>query len=208
MWAIVPVKPLRRSKSRLAGALTPAERAGLSEELLRRTLDVIRSVSGVVATLVVSRDGRALALARRHGARGLAESGGGRLNAALSRATDLARRGGAASVLVLPADLPLVDRADVEGLIAALGMAPALVIAPDRRGQGTNALVVSPPGLIEYEFGPESFRRHVEAAHRVGARLAVCQRPGLGFDLDIPEDLARLPAARRTLSEARRHDVP
>lgn len=34
IWAILPVKPLRRGKSRLAGALTEEERAALNEELL------------------------------------------------------------------------------------------------------------------------------------------------------------------------------
>ena len=38
LWAIVPVKPLRRGKSRLAGALTEEERANLNQELLERTL--------------------------------------------------------------------------------------------------------------------------------------------------------------------------
>ena len=33
---------------------------------------------------------------------------------------------------------------------------PVVVVAPDHRREGTNALLVCPVGLIEYEFGPES----------------------------------------------------
>ena len=38
LWAIVPVKPLRRGKSRLAGTLTEDERTALNQELLEHTL--------------------------------------------------------------------------------------------------------------------------------------------------------------------------
>ena len=37
IWAIVPVKPLRRGKSRLAGALSEDERTHLNQLLLEHT---------------------------------------------------------------------------------------------------------------------------------------------------------------------------
>ena len=64
-----------------------------------------------------------------------------------------------------------------------------VVIAPDRREEGTNALLISPSGLIEYEFGPGSFAHHCERAIRAGARLEVVNLPSLALDLDLPEDL-------------------
>ena len=64
-----------------------------------------------------------------------------------------------------------------------------VVIAPDRRRRGTNALLLSPADLIEYDFGGNSFVRHCERARRAGARLEVVELPSLGLDLDLPEDL-------------------
>jgi 2-phospho-L-lactate guanylyltransferase len=66
---------------------------------------------------------------------------------------------------------------------------PVVVVAPDRRRKGTNALLVCPVGLIEYEFGPDSFRHHCEQAQRAGARLEICELPSLALDMDLPEDL-------------------
>jgi len=63
------------------------------------------------------------------------------------------------------------------------------VIAPDRHEQGTNALLISPSGLIEYDFGENSFQRHCEQAKKSGARLEIVNLPSLGLDLDLPEDL-------------------
>ena len=66
---------------------------------------------------------------------------------------------------------------------------PVVVIAPDRRGRGTNALLSSPPGLIEYDFGPDSFERHTARAKAAGVRIVVCEIPSIGLDVDLPEDL-------------------
>ncbi len=91
--------------------------------------------------------------------------------------------------MILPADLPLVTREDVLTLIARAGEAPSVVIAPDRHGTGTNALLISPAGLIEYDFGENSFQRHCQRAKEAGARLEIVELPTLGLDLDLPEDL-------------------
>ncbi len=111
------------------------------------------------------------------------------MNKALHLATRAAIGGGARRVLVLPADLPLVVPEDLQALLALASDPPSVVLAPDRRQDGTNALLVSPAGLIEYEFGPQSYDRHRAAALAAGARVAVCDRPGLALDLDLPEDL-------------------
>ncbi len=188
-WAIVPVKPLRRSKSRLASVLSDEERASLSQNLLQHTLKVLNEIPEIERSLVVSRDSRALALARQQGARTLTERGSPELNRALVRATVVAKEYGAAGVLVLPADLPLLAKEDVQSLIEAAQHPPVVVLVPDRHGTGTNAMLVRPSGLIEYDFGPDSFLRHQEHARAVGARLEIRMLPSLGLDLDLPEDL-------------------
>ena len=69
---------------------------------------------------------------------------------------------------------------------------PVVVVAPDRRNEGTNALLVCPAGLIEYEYGPGSFQRHCQRAVDAGARLEICELPSLALDMDLPEDLAMI----------------
>lgn len=196
IWAIVPVKPLRRAKSRLADVLSKEDRLELSQRMLTHTLQVLGDIPSIERTLVVSRDSRALALARKLGARTVSERGSPQLNRALIRATLVARRYGVSGVLVLPADLPLLTRADIEHLIEKAVDPPVVVIAPDRRGSGTNALLSSPPGLMEYAFGPQSFASHVERARRAGARIEICELPSLALDVDLPDDLAQVQAER------------
>ena len=192
LWAIVPVKPLRTAKSRLSSVLTRDEREILSQRMLINTLDLLREVKEIERTLVVSRDTKALSIARKHGARTVAENGAPELNNALVRATIVAQQYDVSGVLIIPADLPLLSVDDVEKLICSAADPPVVVIAPDRHGSGTNALLSSPPGLIEYDFGIESFERHVTRAQDASVRLVVCEIPSIGLDVDLPEDLEYL----------------
>jgi len=189
IWAIIPVKPLRSGKSRLAGTLTADERAELNRALLQHTLKTLSDLKEVEHVLVVSRDPQALTLARMYGARTVREDGQPHLNTALQRATVVAQVYATRGVLVLPADLPLISPEDVHALIDHATDPPVVVIAPDRHEKGTNALLISPAGLIEYDFGENSFQRHCQRVKEAGARLEVVNLPSLGLDLDLPEDL-------------------
>jgi len=189
LWAIVPVKPLRRGKSRLAGALSEDERTELNRALLQHTLKTLSGLRELEEVLVISRDPQVLTVARNYGARTVREDGQAELNMALKRATVIAQVYATRGVLVLPADLPLISSDDILALIERAIDPPVVVIAPDRHEKGTNALLISPSGLIEYDFGENSFERHCERVRISGARLEVLNLPTLGLDLDLPEDL-------------------
>ncbi|HLD93462.1 MAG TPA: 2-phospho-L-lactate guanylyltransferase [Anaerolineales bacterium] len=192
LWAIVPVKPLRRGKSRLAPVLSEEDRAELNQRLLLRTVDLLKQIPEVIDVLVVSRDSQALSLARDHGARTLQEDGKPLLNDALKRATIVARSYKADSVLVLPADLPQLSAEDIAAMLEAGREPPVVVIAPDHHHEGTNALFMNPAGVIDYDFGRGSFKRHCDRAHKAGVVLKILELHTLARDVDVPEDLGFL----------------
>ena len=148
IWAIVPVKPLRRGKSRLATTLTEDERAELNNQLLIHTLKTLKQTPAVEEVLVVSRDPKALSIAREHGARTVQESGTPHLNFALARATHVALANSARGIMVLPADLPKISKSDIEAMLTCAGEPPVIAIVPDSRKEGTNGLFIHPAGLI------------------------------------------------------------
>jgi 2-phospho-L-lactate guanylyltransferase len=189
LWAVIPVKPFQQAKSRLAGVLSDVERVELSRTMLSQTLAVLREIKAITTVVVVSADHQVLELATAAGAAPLVEPDPPNLNRALRLAGETARAAGASAFLVVPADLPGLSSADLRTMIELAGRAPCLVIAPDRHGLGTNALLLLPPGLIEFEFGAESYPRHVAQGRSAGARVEICNQPGLALDLDSPEDL-------------------
>jgi len=190
IWAIVPVKPLKRAKSRLASALSVEERESFSRMLLTHTLDVVRQVSGIEKVLVVSRDTTVLRIAREHDARTVTESGAPELNAALTRAANLATSFGAESVLVVSTDLPLMTPSDLEAIIASADSSHSnIVIAPDRHDASTNAIFMRPPRIVPFVFGPDSFAHYTSLAKDRGVEIYIHRAQGLMLDVDTPEDL-------------------
>lgn len=194
LWAIIPVKPLRRGKSRLAKVISAEERANLNQYLLKHTIQVLSTIKEIENILVISRDTEALALARDLGARTVQEYGSPGLNTALSRAVEIAKTYGTCGILVVPADLPRLDAEDIKKILIHKEKPPVVVIAPDRKREGTNALLVCPPDLIEFKYGIGSFEKHSQAARDAGVRLEICDLPSLELDLDDPEDLALIEA--------------
>ena len=189
--AVVPVKALAGTKSRLSPVLTPEGRAGLTVYMMKNVLSALRE-AGVERACVVSPDRILLGLAEEAGATPLSQESRG-LNPALDEARAWAVSGGASALLVLPADLPLLKPPDVEAVLeAAEGVeGPLVVVAPDATGLGTNALLLRPPDVVPFRFGAGSFEAHLDAARGRGVEARVCERPRLAFDLDTAGDLAR-----------------
>ncbi len=188
--AVIPVRALEGSKSRLGLVLDAEERRDLVARLLARTIAAAHG-AGIASVLVVTDDDEAQAIAAAHGATSLVQREPG-LNAALEEARRQVMSDGADALVVLPVDLPLVDEAAVAALTAALGPeadgTPAVVLVPDRHGTGTNALALRPPDVIPFAFGPSSRAAHEVHAARAGARYVELESP-LATDLDTPEDL-------------------
>lgn len=192
IWAIVPIKPLNRAKSRLASVLSAEQRAYLALEMLRHNLRVLIEVPGLDGVLVISRDTKALAEAREFkNVQTLQESGTPELNQALQRAIQMLISWGTTATLILPADIPLLSRTDVENILKFGDVDSGIVIAPDRLEDGTNAIFTRPPGVIEFGFGRGSFVKHVQKAENAGANLHIYRSERIGLDVDSPEDLAK-----------------
>ena len=188
LWVIVPVKPLRRSKSKLANFLSEDERAILNLNMYENTLKVLQDIDIPHQILVVSKDTSVLSLARMYKAKTLQEDGESGLNIALKKSIQVIKAYAAQSVLILPADLPFISKDDIERVMKFTADRPYMLIAPDRKMSGTNLLFMSPPELIEFSFGPGSFERHVRQAQAQNAHIEVWKFGHAELDIDSPED--------------------
>src|SRR5439155_5626246 len=113
------------------------------------------------------------------------------LNAGLEQARLEAVADEVRTLVVLHGDLPNIGTDDVGALLDAIPATKGVAIAPDRAGSGTNGLALRPPGAIGFRFGVDSLAAHAAEATAASVPLVEGHRPGLGFDLDTPADLAR-----------------
>lgn len=184
--AILPVKNLNQSKSRLSPAMNRQQRESLTSHLLRRTIGILKVARGIDDILLVSRDEKVSALALSENVRFLSERGTG-LNQALEQATRWSVEYQYSAILILPLDLPLLTEEDIDSMLRmSHGMGEIVIIAPDQELQGTNALLVKPPGTLTYQFGLGSFQCHCQQFRDRNIESRIYRSAGTGFDLDSP----------------------
>lgn len=192
MWAVLPAKDLVDAKSRLAEALSPAERRLLFRTMFEDVLTALAGATSLDGIAVVTRDTEAGAVARSYGARLIHEPENQGQTAAIERAAAVLKADGVHGMLTIPGDTPLVSAAEIETVLAAHTSPTAMTIVPAHDHRGSNCIAVSPPGLISFSFGNDSFQPHLAAARRAGIEPRVIDLPGIGLDVDTPDDLRML----------------
>jgi 2-phospho-L-lactate guanylyltransferase len=196
LWAVVPVKDLADAKQRLKPVLTPLQRRGLYEAMLTDVLSALANVDRLAGTLVITADVQVTALVERFGVRVLHENVNRGHSAAVSFAARELAGSSVATMLQVPGDTPLLTSADIDHLIdrhlrgdGARG--GAVTVTPSLDEQGTNAILCTPPDVIPFRFGPDSFRLHLEGARCLGIEPLVVERAGAALDIDEADDLYR-----------------
>lgn len=195
MWAVLPAKDFNDAKQRLGGVLDADERRGLFRVMFEDVLTSLGSVAALQGVLVVTRDDTAASLARREGADVLIEAENRGQTAAVEAASAWLVGQGAEGMLAVPGDVPLVPPAEIEAVLAAHQTGRGMTIVPARDERGSNCIACSPPDLISFHFGNDSFQPHLRAAEAAGVSPTILRLPGLGLDIDRPDDLAALIAA-------------
>jgi len=196
-WAVVPAKDFARGKSRLSPALSDEARGAFAREVFDHVLRVVTSSRAVSGILVLTDAPVVAEAARAHGAivRSDPPSAASLADVVDAGLADLAARGAAAG-LVLMADLPMLLPDDVRALVDPLG-AHDVVLARACDGHHTNALALRPATVLATSFGhPRSFDAHVVAARAARLRIALVDNDRVAFDVDGPDDHARLVRAR------------
>jgi 2-phospho-L-lactate guanylyltransferase len=203
--AILPVKSFGAAKQRLAAALGAGSRQALAQAMFSDVLTSLRRVPGLDSVAVVTADRVAESAALGERVHVLRDTELGGQSVAAMIGIQYAQARGFERVLLVPGDTPLLDPGEVAGLLRR-GHEESFgaVVVPDRHGEGTNALLLSPPDAIQPAFGPGSCERHVASARAAGVACAVERVPTLALDVDTGQDLELLAA---TL-EGRRGQAP
>ena len=196
-WIVVLIKDFGAANTRLASVLAPEARRTLAVANARRALD---SALQVAPTLAVCGSIEAGETATACGAEVIVEGSPRGQNAAASLGlTATASRGGDAA-LILSSDLPLVDAAALDELLAhaAAVAGPLAVAAAALARHGTNALYLRPLSDFELQFGDQSLWRFAAEARRRGRAFIVHDDRRLALDIDEPSDVVMWEQLRET----------
>jgi 2-phospho-L-lactate/phosphoenolpyruvate guanylyltransferase len=190
---LLPVKRLDAAKSRLAGLRQRYERRGL---VLAMLADVTSAaLRAGLHPRVLTPDPAVMQIVGELGATASFEpAGAGSLNQALAH--EVKSLPGVASVLIVLPDVPLIQAEDFLAMMEASRDRtvddPAVLLWPDRRRRGTNAMLVRPPDGLSPAFGPNSFARHLAIAADSGVTTRVMHAPRVALDVDTRGDVVAL----------------
>jgi 2-phospho-L-lactate/phosphoenolpyruvate guanylyltransferase len=203
--ALIPVKGFRNAKQRLSAFLGSAEREALAEAMLRDVLRQVPGARGILETVVVTGDDKVAKIAVSLGARVILESAETGETAAVDFARSSLKADGGEAVLIIPGDLPLVRRGDIEAVLAQVPdgqITPFALLVPSHDRLGTNALLLAPPDIIKLRFGYDSFSYHISQISAQGLPIRCFDNERIALDIDEPTDLERFLSYSSEDSEA------
>jgi len=191
VWAAVPLKSPDAAKSRLRAGLDACARGRLFFAMARQVVRTLVHTPGIAGVAVVTASPEVAACVEQEGAAVIRqERDAGTAEACRSAVAHLSAR--ADSLLMISGDIPLISTEAVAELVDLSRRAPLVAIVPDRRRNGTNALLCAPPAVIPPCFGFESFQRHLAAARSQGVEVRIVESDALSLDIDDLEDLDEL----------------
>jgi 2-phospho-L-lactate guanylyltransferase len=186
-WALIPVKDFGAAKSRLRAVLSADECSGLALNMARDVVAAIKGSGAVDGISLLGSGHEVEKLAREQGCDCMEEFYDVDLSCNLGLAARQLRADGVGTLVVVPSDLPTLQAQDIEQLIA--GSDSDLGLCTAGRDGGTNALVLSPPDAIEFQFGTHSARRHIASGVSAGLSTTAINHPAFRVDIDTPDDL-------------------
>jgi 2-phospho-L-lactate/phosphoenolpyruvate guanylyltransferase len=188
IWAAVPVKEFAGAKQRLSPLLTPGQRQALAVAMLEDVLAALADAA-IAGIMLNTLDPVAGDLARRYGARIITQGARDGHTAAVAAMARVLGEEGREAMLALPGDIPRVTSEEIATVIAAHRLSPSVTIVPAHDERGSNAVLCSPPMVMQLRFGDDSFLPHLAAARALGIEPTIVKLPGIGLDIDQPRDL-------------------
>jgi len=179
---LIPIKSFDLAKGRLSTAVEPALRAALAEHMAATVIAAAQELS----VWIVCGDHTVADFARANDANVIWREPRG-LNGAIADGTEHLLARGFDRAIIAHADLPLATDLtflDIHG--------DTVTLVPDRRNDGSNVMSIPLGRGFTFHYGPGSAAAHEAETERVGLPFQKVINEQLGWDVDVPEDLAVL----------------
>lgn len=186
IYAIIPVTTFKDAKTRLSPFLNEEERENLLKAMLHDVTDTLKK--HVDKIFIISRDEEVLSYAEKLNVSTILEDENSNLNKALKQAMKICK-GKAKKVIIVPSDIPLIGKTNVQMLIDASKSLDFIIVPA--KGGGTNMIIMKPMA-IHTRFEGFSYKEHVQAAERKKLNPQVHDSFFMALDVNTTEDLGEI----------------
>ena len=187
MWAIIPINNFNESFSRLSNVLNKKQREEMTQILATQVLDALTPIASVEKIIVLSNEIEWLSSFGNKKITVLPEPDTEQFSKKIDYTTQWIQSQGVTAMLYLSIDLPYIQQEDIENLISQ--HISGLSIVEAKKDNGTNALILDLPTKMEFQFGPNSFSKHLAEARSKNINTTIVNIECLSLDLDDWNDL-------------------
>ncbi len=187
MWAIIPINNFNESFSRLSNVLNKKQREEMTQILATQVLDALTPIASVEKIIVLSNEIEWLSSFWNKKIVVLPEPDTEQFSEKIDNTAQWIQSQGVTAMLYLSIDLPYIQQEDIENLISQ--HISGLSIVEAKKDNGTNALILDLPTKMEFQFGPNSFSKHLAEARSKNINTTIVNIEYLSLDLDDWNDL-------------------
>ncbi len=187
MWAIIPINNFNESFSRLSNVLNKKQREEMTQILATQVLDALTPIASVEKIIVLSNEIEWLSSFWNKKIVVLPEPDTEQFSKKIDNTAQWIQSQGVTAMLYLSIDLPYIQQEDIENLISQ--HISGLSIVEAKKDNGTNALILDLPTKMEFQFGPNSFSKHLAEARSKNINTTIVNIECLSLDLDDWNDL-------------------
>lgn len=184
--AIIPVKTFSKAKTRLGYPQDKTEM--ICKIMLDEVLSTI-SKSHISKIILVSKDESAFQIGKKYNVVSLFEENEMGVNDAVSLAEKFLIKNNFDASVVFPQDIPLMTADDVNSLLGFQKSTKSLLVVPSRKFDGTNALLRTPPNVMETHYDEDSYKIHLTTAKSRGIATSFVLIQRIMLDVDDRSDL-------------------
>lgn len=188
---IIPVKEFEKSKLRLSQILNDKQRKEFSFLMLQDVINTLEKVEKVIKIIITtplkkqinSNDFKKVEII---------EDISSDINSAVENAIEYCTDLDVNMILILPSDIPLIKKTDIEALFMIKEKYNAqILIVPSNRNDGTNCILFDSELKIKTDFGRKSFTIH-KNKFKSKFRTHIFKSYRIGLDIDYESDLKKL----------------
>lgn len=188
-FIIVPFKNFKSAKTRMRKDLSSQETEKIVEKMLIHVLQEVSKSQMSDENFIITNDKKAIRIASSFGIKIIEEEKQLSESVSIDFASKILKEKGATSVLRIPGDLPLLSFKDIDYIFKKAKEYNSCIVVPSKSGSGTNAMLRTPPDIIQSFFGENSLQRHIKEFEDKKVQYKILENENIGLDIDCLNDL-------------------
>jgi len=186
MWAVIPINSFSKTMTRLSMILDLNKRIKLTKMMADQMINYLTNIPEIEKIVLLTNESTWVKTYHNNKIIHRKDKTSMDLKENINQTAEWLDQQGVKQMLYVSVDLPFALKDDLMELINQ--HTKGLTIVEAKKDGGTNALIIDLSYSMKFQFGKNSFERHIRKAKSLGIQTTEVQIEGLSFDLDNIDD--------------------